>query len=221
MPLKVIGTGVGRTGTLSLKYALEELGFGKCYHMMELINNYPEQVIYFEAAERGEKVDWEKMFGDEFQSAVDFPVAKYYEQLAAYYPDAKLIHTMREPESWYKSAFATILNVGGPPLPVLIKMMFRSLTNPLVRKQMRVFKYVGGMKKSMFGDDMANKQAVIGLYNKFNEEALAKLPKKNLLIYDVKTGWEPLCNFLGVPVPNKPFPKVNSTEEFQAMVKNR
>src|SRR2546429_655515 len=100
MPLKVIGTGQGRTGTLSLKYALEHLGFGKCYHMLELIMHHPEHVIYFEKAERGEKVDWDEMFVG-YQSAVDFPIIIYYEELIKRYPDAKIIHTMRDPESWF------------------------------------------------------------------------------------------------------------------------
>src|ERR1017187_9395420 len=100
MPLKVIGTGQGRTGTMSLKLALEELGFGKCYHMYVLIEEHPEDIVYFEKAEKGEQVNWLELF-EGYNSAVDFPVIRYYKQIMEKYPDAKLIHTTRDAESWY------------------------------------------------------------------------------------------------------------------------
>ncbi|MEO5907174.1 MAG: sulfotransferase family protein, partial [Saprospiraceae bacterium] len=106
MALKVFGTGQGRTGTTSLKLALEHLGFGKCYHMFELMA-HPDQIIYFEKAERGEKVDWDKLF-EGYQSACDMPVIRYYEDILKRYPDAKLVHTTRDPDSWYQSMMSTI-----------------------------------------------------------------------------------------------------------------
>src|SRR4051812_7397946 len=112
MPLQIIGSGMGRTGTHSLKLALEMLGFDKCYHMAELFQ-HPEQVTYFERAERGEQVSWEALFQG-YRSAVDYPVARYYKQLMSYYPDAKIIHTVRDAESWYQSASQTIIWASKP-----------------------------------------------------------------------------------------------------------
>src|SRR5947208_5972250 len=128
MSLQVIGSGVGRTGTHSLKLALEQLGFGKCYHMMELFQN-PEGLIHFQQAERGETVDWDKLF-EGYKSAVDYPVARYYKQLIAAYPNAKIIHTLRDAESWYQSAIETIFWATNPSagrmLSLLLKMPFNA-----------------------------------------------------------------------------------------------
>ncbi|MDB5282260.1 MAG: sulfotransferase family protein [Bacteroidota bacterium] len=219
MALKVIGTGQGRTGTMSLKNALEQLGFGKCYHMYELIANTPEHIAYFQRAERGEQVDWDKMLQG-FGSAVDFPIIQYYPQLIKKYPDAKIIHTMRDPESWFKSASDTILNVGRPGPLKMVKTLVQLPFSPKLRNRMKVFGYIGRMKKKEFGADVKDKATVIKRFNEWNERALKDLPKDRLLIYNVKDGWEPLCKFLNVPVPNTPFPKTNSTEEFIQQTKN-
>src|SRR3569623_313362 len=106
MPLKVIGSGMGRTGTHTLKLALEQLGFGKCYHMVELFRK-PANLTYFTKAEKGEKVNWDTLF-EGYQSAVDYPVARFHKQLMEKYPDAKIIHTIRDAEAWYQSASETI-----------------------------------------------------------------------------------------------------------------
>src|SRR5438046_3146198 len=120
MSIQVIGAGLGRTGTMSLKVALEELGFAKCYHMLELLMN-PQQVVYWDAASDGKAVDWKALF-EGYQAAVDYPACRYYRELMAQYPAAKVILTVRDPESWYESESATIFNVGrhrpgegGPP----------------------------------------------------------------------------------------------------------
>ncbi|CAN5299885.1 hypothetical protein BH11BAC6_BH11BAC6_02610 [soil metagenome] len=91
---------MGRTGTHSLKLALDELGFNKCYHMAELFQ-HPEGLVQFEKAESGEDADWDSLFQG-YQSAVDYPVTRYYKQLMKKYPDAKMIHTIRDAESGMK-----------------------------------------------------------------------------------------------------------------------
>jgi hypothetical protein len=95
MTLKVIGAGFGRTGTSSLKQALEDLGFGPCHHMTEVIA-HPQQVPVWEAAMNGEPVEWEDVF-HAYQSAVDWPSAAFYEPLMERYPDARVILTVRDP----------------------------------------------------------------------------------------------------------------------------
>ena len=120
MSLKVIGTGLGRTGTYSLKLAIEQLGVGKCYHMVELFQQ-PERLKYFKKAEKGEEVNWNELFNG-YKAAVDYPVARYYKQITEFYPEAKVIHTLRDPEEWYESASATIFWASNPYSLRILKM---------------------------------------------------------------------------------------------------
>ena len=216
MSLQVIGTGVGRTGTHSLKLALEQLGFGKCYHMVELFQ-HPENVIYFEKAERNEEVAWNKLF-EGYNSAVDYPVARYYKQIIAKYPEAKIIHTIRDPESWYQSATETIFWASKPSIGRILSLMIKMPFSSTIRKRLPVLKYNGSLVDNVFGKDLKNKQAVIKKYNEINTETLNFIPKDRSLVYDVKTGWEPLCNFLNVPVPSTTFPRSNVRDEFKIRV---
>src|SRR5438094_934614 len=112
MAIRVIGAGLGRTGTLSLKAALEELGFTQCYHMIELLM-HPEQVTYWEAASAGQPVDWDALF-EGYQAVVDYPGCMYYRQLMEQYPEAKVLLSVRDPEKWYESARETIFQAGRP-----------------------------------------------------------------------------------------------------------
>ena len=122
MGLKVIGAGFGRTGTKSLQLALEELGFGKCYHMEELFRN-PEGVVHWESAYQEKETDWNALFQN-YDSAVDFPTSMYYKELADHYPDSKVILTVRDPEKWYKSAYDTIFSFDPGP-KIKLKMIFK------------------------------------------------------------------------------------------------
>jgi len=110
MPLKVIGAGLGRSASLSLKTALEELGFAKCYHMTELLD-HPEHVLIWDAAARGEIVDWDDLFQD-YQATVDWPGCTFYSVLATIYPDAKVILTLDDGERWYETTRNSIYQVG-------------------------------------------------------------------------------------------------------------
>lgn len=219
MALKVIGTGFGRTGTMSLKLALEELGFGNCYHMYELIK-HPEELSYWEKAKKGEPVNWDELFTG-YQSAVDFPAILFYEDLIKKYPEAKIIHTTREAESWYKSFRDTILWAVDPPFFRILKMAISLPFSKHRRKFLNVLKFNGKVMDEMFGKETKyDKDHMIKIYNQYNEKVLNTIPKERSIVFDVKSGWEPLCKFLNVPVPSTPFPKVNSSEEFKTNVKN-
>jgi hypothetical protein len=200
MPLQVIGAGLGRTGTMSLKLALEQLGLGPCYHMVEVFK-LPEAPDQWSAAADGEAVDWERVF-EGFNSTVDWPSASFYRRLADAYPDAKVVLTERDADAWYRSTQATIFNVPPP----------QGEPTPWHRM---VQKVIGGM----FDGDMATKAHVVDVYRRHNEEVRRTIPPERLLVYDVAEGWGPLCSFLGVEVPAGPMPKVNSTEEFQARIR--
>jgi len=113
MTIRVIGAGIGRTGTTSLKMALEQLGFDKCYHMDEVAKNPSHVPMWIDAA-NGKNVDWDALF-EGYQAAVDLPPYAFYSELMAYYPEAKIILTLREPEKWYESASQTIFRLPPPP----------------------------------------------------------------------------------------------------------
>jgi hypothetical protein len=141
MSIQVIGTGLGRTGTDSLKVALEQLGFGKCYHMRELFNN-PSGLPYFLKAEQGEQPEWDSLFTG-YNSAVDYPVARYYKQLMIKYPNAKIVHTTREPGAWYNSCIKTIFWASKPSVGRILKMMVQMPFSSTLRKRLPILKYNG------------------------------------------------------------------------------
>ena len=218
MALQVIGTGQARTGTTSLKEALEHLGFGKCYHMFELMN-HPDQLIYFEKAERGEEVNWDELL-EGYHSACDMPIIGYYKQVIEKYKDAKVIHTTRDAESWYKSMTDTVFWAVKPSPGRILNMMIRLPFSSTLRKRLRILKYNGRMVHKFFGKDLKNKEKVISYFNEYESQVYKTIPKEKLLVYNVKSGWEPLCKFLNVPVPSMPFPKSNTKDEFVHKVKH-
>jgi hypothetical protein len=206
MSLEVIGAGFGRTGTMSLKVALEELGYGPCYHMVELFE-HPEHVEGWEAAVRGEPVDWEELFSG-YRASVDWPGAAFYRELMKAYPEAKVLLSVRDPQRWYESTKNTIYATVNPS-PEMIAAVGPAprLNNELIWKR-------------TFGEDFADRQHAIEVFERHNEEVKRYVPADQLLVYKVKEGWEPLCDFLGVEAPKgKPFPHLNDTDSFQRMLR--
>lgn len=212
MSLKVIGTGLGRTGTYSLKLAIEQLGVGKCYHMVELFQQ-PERLKYFKKAEKGEEVNWNELFNG-YKAAVDYPVARYYKQITEFYPEAKVIHTLRDPEEWFESASATIFWASKPYSIRILKLAFHLPFSSEARRRIPVLMYNRKLSELEFGKDLENKEKVIKRYNKHYEEVIKTIPDDKLLLFDPKSGWEPLCRFLKLPVPLIPYPKSNTRKEF-------
>lgn len=135
MSIKIIGAGYGRTGTKSLQLALEELGYGKCYHMEELLRN-PAGVKHWKDAFDKNGVDWDSLFA-EYHSIVDFPGSMYYKELSEHYPDAKVILSVRDAESWYKSTLSTIFDFDPGPA-VKLKMLFKMLFSSVARNLFKV-----------------------------------------------------------------------------------
>jgi hypothetical protein len=202
MTLSVIGAGFGRTGTLSLRDALERLGLGPCYHMYEVVQN-PEHADFWQRATDGEAVDWEEFLGS-YRSAVDWPVCSFWAELAARYPDAKVILTVRDPDRWFESAWSTI---------------FPRITGPLARDD-EVGRRRSRMPRQLiveqtFGGDIESPEHAKGVFLRHIEEVKRGLPPERLLVYEVREGWDPLCRFLGLPVPDEPFPHVNATDAFR------
>lgn len=209
MSMKVIGAGFGRTGTMSLKAALEELGFDKCYHMIEVMQN-PSHVRVWKQALEGKTVDWDALF-DGYQATVDWPGCTFYQELMEQYPDAKVLLSVRDPERWYTSTHQTIYTFNHNPVMLLI---------PASRPIMQMTHQL--IWKKTFHGQFENRQYAIDIFNDHIETVKRTVPADRLLVYDVKQGWEPLCHFLEVPVPqDKPFPHLNDTESMQKMVQQR
>ncbi len=207
MALKVVGAGFGRTGTLSLKNALEKLGFGPCYHMFEVIER-PDHIALWHRLAFGGSIDWDLLFKD-YQSTVDWPAARYWREIAAHYPEAKVLLSLRDPESWYRSVTDTIYQG--------LKMPVTDSVPPLRRQQMEMARKV--VLEDTFGGRFEDKAHAIEVYNQHNQEVQRAIAAQRLLVFDAKQGWEPLCRFLDVPVPGEPFPHLNDTASIQERMK--
>jgi hypothetical protein len=198
MALKVVGSGLGRTGTKSMQTALNILGLGPCHHMMEVFA-HPETMASWIAAGAG-RPDWEEIF-DGYGAMVDYPGAAYWRELAAYFPDAKVLHTIRDPDEWFDSTQATIFSPanmasnGGPSEP-----FFNSFLGHL---------------RPHFHD----RNYMTDYFRRHTDEVKRVIPPERLLIYEAGQGWGPLCEFLGVPIPATPYPSENNRAEFIARQK--
>jgi hypothetical protein len=199
MALRVIGAGLGRTGTLSLKVALEQLGFTSCYHMAEVIMN-PSHAALWTAAADG-RADWERIF-EGYAATVDYPGCRYWRELAETYPEAKVVLSVRDPDKWFESTQETIFSE-------------RS------RQQLNYEGFEEFFEKnvfSQFGERIHDRGFMIEAFRRHNEDVKRAIPSERLLVFEVSQGWEPLCEFLDVPVPTAPFPHANSREEMAAML---
>lgn len=202
MSLQIIGAGLGRTGTFSLKLALEQLGLGPTHHMSEVVLNMAIQVPLWTEALEG-RADWPAIF-DGYQSAVDWPTASFYKELHGACPNAKFILTERDAEGWADSFGDTIFKVLQAPVDAA----------PLERQAwLRMAKGVlakAGITASL------DRAAQVAAYRAHNAAVRAAIPAAQLLVFDVREGWGPLCKFLGLAVPEAPFPKSNDRAEFMA-----
>jgi len=205
MPLKVIGSGFGRTGTNSLKLALEQLGFGPCHHMFEVANDL-EQLPYWQAAARGETLDWDQIFAN-YGSSVDWPSAKYWRELSEHFPQAKVVHSVRPDNKWFESVHNTIY-------PSMKGWRDRPAGPRRDRGQM-AYELIA---EQTFHGRFEDREYALEIFRAHTEEVVRTIAPERLLVFDVAEGWAPLCRHLGVTVPETPFPRVNSTEEFKARV---
>ena len=206
--MKVIGSGFGRTGTKSLKQALEEIGFGPCYHMEEVIKR-PSHIASWHKVARGYPIDWLALFAD-FQASGDFPASTVYKELMAIYPEAKVIHTVRDPERWYDSTYETIYQARAI-FPKWLRQTF-----PLFQQFIEL--QDGLFWNTIFEGQFENRQRMIEIFHEYTADVQRTVPAERLLIFRVADGWEPLCQFLDVPVPNRPFPHVNDKATIQRRI---
>src|SRR5689334_11129082 len=203
MSLQVVGAGLGRTGTHSLKIALEQLLGAPCYHMLELLE-HQEQIDGWEQAINGTLRDWDAIVAG-YRAAVDWPAAAFWREVSAAYPDAIVLLSSRDVDAWWKSASNTIWAVMQREAPPDDPFMQRWLAG------------VHRLLSERFTPDWRDPDAAKAAYVAHNERVRAETPKDRLVDWHPGDGWEPICNALGLAVPSEPFPHVNSTDEFRLM----
>jgi hypothetical protein len=206
--MQVIGAGFGRTGTLSFKRALEDLGFGPTYHMQEVMRRPSHIDGWFRYARTGE-VDWDELFAG-FGSGVDYPVSCVWEELASHYADAKVVLTVRDPQRWWASTESTIYRFR----TAFPAWMLRSV--PVIRRFVEMVDRL--VWDGLFDGRFTDRDHAVAVFDRHIEHVRATCPPERLLVFDVADGWEPLCEFLDVPVPRHPFPHLNDAKATRRLV---
>ena len=199
MALKIIGAGMGRTGTASLKVALEALGIGRCYHMTEVLKNPGFTKDWINAAEGN--ADWEKIFNG-YSATVDNPGCNYWKELAAHYPESKVILTTRDANKWFDSTNETIHSAE------FSRFMKNSPFGEMIQKTMW----------DRMENRMQDREYMVDFFTKHSADIISTIAADRLLVYQVSDGWEPLCEFLDVPVPDTEFPRINSRNETKELL---
>ncbi|MEU6743183.1 sulfotransferase family protein [Streptosporangium sandarakinum] len=217
--LKVIGAGFPRTGTSSTKAALERLGFGPCYHMFEILSN-PDHVDRWLPAASGEPLDWERVF-EGYRSTQDWPASFFWREQAEAYPDAKVVLTVRDPHRWYDSMGNLLANGPGrelpPGMPEGAIAVFQAMSRLRPVLDM-IGRSVFGETWS-FGEKLPSEKVAVEAFHRHVDAVQKSLPADRLLIFDVREGWEPLCDFLEVDVPEgEPFPHLNDSDTMRRMM---
>lgn len=224
MTLQIIGAGFGRTGTYSLKHALERLGYGPCDHMTTAFEQPGRFSLWAEALDRkrrGGAIDWNPLFADH-KATVDWPGAYFWRELANAHPNAKVILTVREPQAWYDSVQRTIWRM--PKAMQSSAAMQGVLTvagavDPRLRDAWQVID--GAIWQGTFDGRFTDREHALDVFAAHNAAVERTIAPDRLLVFDVAQGWEPLCAFLGVPVPDEPFPHLNDALEFERRVRQR
>jgi hypothetical protein len=217
MSIKVIGAGFPRTGTNTLRESLTKLGYVKTYHMKELIV-HPENLHYWETLSQTGTTNWEELYNG-FQATVDFPCYPWYKEHLKQYPDAKVILTVRPFEDWHASVYSTIWQAQNPSESQRAAMGERLASDPHLRSVMQVMEFAKVHFMDVpFQGKFLDKELAEKAYNKHHEEVKKHVPAKQLLVFNVNEGWKPLCQFLGVPVPEESLPHTNKREDFKVML---
>jgi hypothetical protein len=204
--LRVVGAGLGRTGTHSLKIALERLLGAPCYHMVEVFKRPPDMTTWTAAA-NGAPTDWHKLF-DGYEAVVDWPAAAFWSEISEAFPEAIIIFSHRDPDGWWKSASRTIFEG------------FRRRPGPAPTEgpgaNPAFVQMITALFSKTFTADFLDEAAAKAAFERHNADVRKRAPRARLVEWQAKDGWGPLCAALGVPVPEEPFPVTNTTEEFRA-----
>jgi len=215
MSIELIGAGLPRTGTLSQKEALELLGLGPTYHWVNILADL-DQVDVWNRAMDGEG-PWEEVFGG-FRSTVDWPGGFFWRELIDAYPNAKVLLSVRDPEAWEPSFRETVWNMGHGENLIHLLSSARAQIDPRWRRYVALVERMFWSPEGTFAAGHEQPQQLIDAFVEHNEEVKRTVPADRLLVWEVKDGWEPLCEFLGVPVPSEPMPHANDRDTFLGRV---
>ena len=202
--LVVVGAGFGRTGTTSLKRALEMLGLGPCYHMQTAMTRPGHSRFWIRAKKAGSRADFRRFFLG-YRAVVDWPACEFYRELMVAFPNAKVVLTVRDADAWYDSTKDTLFAVQD----VLPWWFPRSV----LRMQDAVI-WQGRLRGRFL-----HRESAIAIYKEHIAEVQRTVPADRLLVYRVDQGWGPLCAFLGLPEPRGiPFPRINDRNYFRRVL---
>jgi hypothetical protein len=208
--MKLIGAGLPRTGTLSQKVALEILGVGPCYHMVNVLADLDLASMWRRALDGD--ADWPEIF-EGFEATVDWPGSFFYRELIEVYPDAKVLLSLRDGESWARSMRETIWGVLYGDILIRHLSEARAIVDPKWRGYIEMVREMWQGSGLMQGED-TTAEWMSAAMDRYHEEVQRTVPSDRLLVWSVSDGWEPLCEFLEVPVPDMPFPHLNDSKEF-------
>ncbi len=211
LDIKIVGSGLGRTGTLSLKHALEILTGEPCFHMTELLKDT-------EDLKHIKQKNW-AAFSKGYGSAVDYPICLFIEELLQINPELKVIHTRRDPLSWYESVEETIYRPTPKNGMDVLKIIWSAIRFPEFRRVAPVFRYnEQQIWKGQFKGKFHDKAFAIDVYQRHEAYIQSIVPKRNLLMYEVREGWKPLCDFLQLPKPKTEFPNTNAKADINQKI---
>jgi hypothetical protein len=209
--IQLIGAGMPRTGTLSQKEALELLGLGPCYHWVDILADLDGQVPLWDGALDGTVEPAAIMEGH--PSTVDWPGGFFYRQLLEAHPDAKVLLSVRDPERWEPSFRETIVDMCFGESLIRLLSSARAQVDPRWRRYLALVDRMFWSEAGTFPDGHSPDDLIKG-FLAHNEEVKRVVPPGRLLVWEVTDGWEPLCEFLDVPVPDQPLPHVNDRGTF-------
>jgi len=212
--MKVIGAGLPRTATTTQMFALEQLGFGPCYHMRDLLADLEGGLPLWERVAEGAP-DWERIFG-EARSTVDWPSARYYRELMDYYPRAKVLLSVRGGVEWACSMRETVWAVANGDSVLHHMCETRALLDPLWRRYVALMRHMTWDEGTgVLAGDTSTEAGLIAAMDRWDETVKDTVPADRLLVWNPCEGWEPLCDFLEVDVPAEPLPRLNDTTSFR------
>lgn len=211
--MKVIGAGLPRTATTTQMVALEMLGFAPCYHMRNVLTDLENELPHWERVHEGDR-DWDAIFGDA-QSTVDWPSARYYDELMEHYPDAKVLLSVRSAEGWVKSMRETVWGVYFGDTVLRHVSDARGVIDPWWKRFLELMNRMNWEPGASMAGDYDTDEGFAEIMHRWNETVKSTVPSDRLLVWDPKEGWEPLCEFLEVDVPDTPLPNLNDAASFK------
>ena len=209
--MKLIGAGFPRTATLSQKLALEMVGYGPCYHMVNVLGDLPQAAVWNRALD-GE-APWSELF-DGFAATVDWPGGYFYKELMDAFPDAKVLLSVRDTEAWERSMTDTIWAVRHGESLMRHISDARAQVDPDWREFLRMIDGMLWKEQGSFAPEGADPDRLLEGLERHHEDVKRTVPPERLLVWSVTEGWGPLCEFLEVPIPDTPFPRLNDSKQF-------